>query len=141
MLRYEINQRLLRGGQRLREADLKKLLKVIAKVLRERKAWVISIAFVDKKEMARLNRDWRGQNYPTDVLSFIHKEGDLLGEVIICYPIAKVQAEVAGITTKEEILQLLTHGILHLFGHDHEKKKPADTMQALEEWIREARLK
>ena len=135
MLTFEINQSILRGGQRLRRDDIKHLLKIIAKVLHERKQWQISIAFVDKKEMARLNRDWRGKNYPTDVLSFTHKEDSFLGEVIICYEIAKVQAEVAGKKTKDEVLFLLTHGILHLFGYDHEKAKDAKVMQSIEQWV------
>jgi probable rRNA maturation factor len=87
----------------------------------------LSILFVDDKEMHRLNRDYRGIDRPTDVLSFPMGEGEgaeintwLLGDVIISLDTALRQAEEKGHDFIKEILILLTHGILHLLGYDHE---------------------
>ncbi len=135
MLKAEINQVKLAGGQRLPEKDIARLLKIIAKVLRENKDWVISVAFVDKDEIWKLNRDYRNKNQPTDVLSFTHKEAGTLGEVIICYEVAADQAQHAGVKVRDELIRLITHGVLHLFGHDHEKKSQEKVMMALQEWI------
>jgi probable rRNA maturation factor len=88
-----------------------------------------------------LNRDWRGKNKATDVLSFPQvSEGDLrelsraaktgrvpawwLGDVVISIERASVQAEEHGHSLREELDLLLAHGILHLLGFDHEKSKP-----------------
>ncbi|MBU0531271.1 MAG: rRNA maturation RNase YbeY [Candidatus Uhrbacteria bacterium] len=135
MLNAEINQSELAGGQRVPEKEIARLLGIIAKVLREKKDWVISIAFVDKDAIWKLNRDYRGKNQPTDVLSFTHKEAGVLGEVIICYEVAKDQAEFAGVPVREELIRLITHGVLHLFGHDHEKAAEEKIMMAIQEWI------
>lgn len=135
MLKADINQTELAGGQRVPVKDVERLFKIIAKVLRENKDWVVSIAFVDKDTIWKLNRDYRGKNQPTDVLSFTHREEDLLGEVIICYEVAADQAEHADTKVRDELIRLITHGVLHLFGHDHEKKSEEKIMLALQEWI------
>ncbi len=137
MLKAEVNQSILTGGQKVPVKVIKTLFRIITKVLRTKRSWVISIGFVDKEEIRKLNRDYRGRNYATDVLSFIHRDGDLLGEVIICYCIAKIQAKQKGITVREEIVLLITHGVLHLLGIDHENRKEAKIMDALTEWIME----
>ncbi len=77
----------------------------------------ISLAFVSKSEMQKLNKKFRGKNKPTDVLSF---EG--INEVVICPEVVK--------ENEEEMIKVFIHGILHLLGYDHEKtKKEADLME------------
>lgn len=98
----------------------------------------IDLAIINEKMMRELNRVWRGKNKPTDVLSFSgyeekkgKKSGFIapldgvihLGQIFICYPVAKKQAKEYGYLLKEELARLLVHGILHLNGYDHEKNK------------------
>jgi probable rRNA maturation factor len=78
--------------------------------------------------MRRLNRDYRGIDKPTNVLSFSMGEGDfsgmnphLLGDVVISADTARREAEEEGIPFAERLGFLLLHGILHVTGHDHER--------------------
>lgn len=98
------------------------------------------------ERVRELNRDYRGRDEPTDVLAFSAREeadglppfipppdGVLhLGEVIISYPQALIQAEEHGHPLKKELAILLIHGLLHLLGYDHEKSDAERKMQARE---------
>jgi len=84
-----------------------------------------TLAFVSASAMRRLNHDWRGKDYATDVLSFAYEDelmgGKLfLGEIIIAPEVAVRQATAYGVEPEMEIRKLLVHGILHLMGYDHE---------------------
>lgn len=81
------------------------------------------VRFVDDAEMQRLNRQFRGRDYPTDVLSFPGEEssdGFHLGDVVIAVPTARRQAAAGGRPEPLEIRTLLLHGVLHCLGFDHE---------------------
>lgn len=94
----------------------------------------MSLAFVSKKEMQKLNKKFRGKNKPTDVLSFKLKEGDCLGEIVICPEVVKENAKKFGTNFKKEIIKVFAHGIFHLLGYDHEKsEKEAEEMESKEE--------
>jgi probable rRNA maturation factor len=80
----------------------------------------------------KLNRDYRGKDKATDVLSFPFGDPDLLGEVYISLQRAKVQARAYGLTYEEELKRLLVHGLLHLTGYDHIKKSDRLTMEERE---------
>ncbi len=85
----------------------------------------LSVAFVDDPQMREYNRNYRNIDKTTDVLSFplgeINEEGKYnLGDIIISVEKAEKQAQELKHTLKEEIDTLLTHGILHLLGYDHE---------------------
>ncbi len=103
----------------------------------------LSISLVDNKTIQNINREWRGKDRPTDVLSFPLDEDTpsgykyrLLGDVIISLPYAKKQAEEIGLSYREEILRLLIHGILHLLGYDHEtSEEDAKIMFSLQDKI------
>jgi probable rRNA maturation factor len=87
-----------------------------------------------------LNRDYRGKDKPTDVLSFaMREEGDpqdpILGDVIISIEKAKEQAEERGHHIGAELSLLLVHGILHLLGYDHEEDDEAEVMEAKEKEV------
>jgi len=74
-------------------------------------------------ELRRLNRDFRGQDYPTDVLSFpvAHPSAsDALGDIAISHQRASAQAREFGHPPETEIRILMLHGVLHLLGMDHE---------------------
>ncbi len=79
----------------------------------------VSVAFVDEDAVQELNRRYRGQDAPTDVLSFPLEEEDLWGEVLVCAPVARRQAAALGHSPEREVAFLVTHGVLHLLGFDH----------------------
>lgn len=87
----------------------------------------LSVLLVNDVAMRRLNRDWRGKDRPTDVLSFAQSEGPggapagLLGDVVISLDTARRQAAERGAALGDELLRLLIHGVLHLLGYDHER--------------------
>lgn len=122
----ELEQSELRGGQRLPHALLTRVLSVCAPSLPKRIS-VISVAFVSEKEMRRLNKQYRGKDASTDVLSF---EG--WDEIFLCYPVLKRQAKQMGHTTRSEAVFLLVHGLLHLAGYDHLNPKDAARMFPLQ---------
>ncbi len=106
-----------------------------------KKARNLSILFTDDKRIKELNKIYRDKDYATDVLSFSQIEGENLensselGDIVISIQMAKLQASKFGNTFKQEILRLLIHGILHLFGFDHENvpEKDAKEMESLED--------
>jgi probable rRNA maturation factor len=76
-------------------------------------------------ELRRLNRNFRGKDYPTDVLSFPAVErpvagASFLGDIAISLARARAQAREFGHAIEQEIQILMLHGVLHLMGHDHE---------------------
>ncbi|NBX68622.1 MAG: rRNA maturation RNase YbeY [Proteobacteria bacterium] len=89
----------------------------------------ITIAVVSSKKIQNLNFKYRKKNKPTDVLSFSRMETSPdffpavksdLGDVLICWQVAKKQAREDKVTIREELSRLTIHGVLHLFGYDHE---------------------
>ena len=101
----------------------------------------VSVVFTDDLEIHQLNRAWRGKDKPTDVLSFSQLEGsdtiitDSLGDLVISLDTAVKQAKKFHCTIEQEILRLMVHGVLHLFGYDHEKvsRREADLMRRFQE--------
>ena len=87
----------------------------------------VAIVFVGDAAIQKLNRQFRGKNYATDVLSFPSRaeafeveHQSQLGEVIISVHRAMAQAKEHGLTFSGEVKQLILHGLLHLSGYDHE---------------------
>jgi probable rRNA maturation factor len=74
----------------------------------------------DDRELRRLNRQFRGADRATDVLSFLSEGGGSLGEIAISAERAAVQAREFGHSRLDEIRILMLHGVLHLIGMDHE---------------------
>ena len=103
----------------------------------------VGVIFVDEAPMTDLHVRWMDEPGPTDVLSFpmdelrpgseemLSAEG-VLGDVVICPQVARRQAEVAGHEEINEILILLTHGMLHLVGFDHAEPEEEKEMFALQ---------
>lgn len=93
----------------------------------------VSISFVDDEEIRELNRDYRGVDNATDVLSFPLEEDEfnipgniLLGDIVISLETAKRQSEDYGHSIEREIAYLTAHSMFHLLGYDHineEEKK------------------
>jgi probable rRNA maturation factor len=96
---------------------------------------VLSLLLVDSAEMTQLNSQYRGKDYPTNVLSFSQAEGEataaqpsLLGDVVICTDRAADDAKELGYTDDEMVTYLLIHGILHLVGFVHDRPQDAAAM-------------
>jgi probable rRNA maturation factor len=81
------------------------------------------VVFVDKEEAQRLNFQFRGKNYATDVLSFSSIAGDAIGELVLCPDILQLQAREIGWSFRNEAAYMCLHGLLHLLGFDHEKSE------------------
>jgi probable rRNA maturation factor len=80
-----------------------------------------TIAFVSDKTIRQLNRQFRGVDKATDVLSFPAADEERnLGDIAISVETAAAQAKENGLTFDEEVAQLILHGLLHLSGYDHE---------------------
>lgn len=105
----------------------------------------ISVTFVDLDEIHELNKQYRGVDKPTDVLSFPQFD-DLeeeipevceicLGDVVICEQKAREQAEEFGHSFERELVYLFTHSVLHLLGYDHMEEDEKKAMRAREEEI------
>jgi probable rRNA maturation factor len=114
-----------------------------------RREAALTITFVRDHAMRRLNRDYRGVDQPTDVLSFAYHEGEEivapemesrhLGDVVISVETAGRYAGELGLTFDREIEHLIIHGALHLAGYDHETDD--GEMNRLEKKLRKELLK
>jgi probable rRNA maturation factor len=123
----------------------------------------VSVTIVGGEEIRELNRDYRGIDRVTDVLSFPQFEADeleevlkeesenapendaegetadfepvLIGDVVICYDRAAEQAEEYGTGLTRELVYLFVHSIFHLFGYDHEEEEERKAMRGREEEV------
>jgi probable rRNA maturation factor len=99
----------------------------------------VSILFTDDRIITELNRDYRGKDKPTNVLSFSMTEGPsdvesgMLGDVVISVDTALREAAEMGETVEETIYRLLVHGLLHLMGYDHERSPQDEKIMTREE--------
>jgi len=97
----------------------------------------ISILIVDDPQIEELNRKYLNRNGPTNVIAFPMREGEfadltphLLGDVVISADTAVKEARDSGLSRERRFNELLVHGILHLFGYDHEiSQADAATME------------
>lgn len=93
----------------------------------------MSLVFVEKDEIRRLNKEYRRKNRPTDILSFLYNSGynrkkgqreskNVEGELILCPAVIDESAKYNGLSFKEELAFVLSHGVLHLLGIHHGSK-------------------
>lgn len=94
----------------------------------------ICIRIVDKKEMKKLNKNYRGKDSVTNVLSFPASETatGLLGDIVLCAAVINQEAAEQEKTRAAHWAHMVVHGTLHLLGFDHMKPKDARNMEALE---------
>jgi probable rRNA maturation factor len=137
MILAELNQVNLPRHCRFTKIEIAKLMKIISKRVSGDRG-MVSIVFVCAKEIRKLNRAYRGKDKETDVLSFLLDKEGTLGEILICYEVARRQAFSVGHGVKKEMIFLIVHGILHLLGFDHESPVDAKKMFALQNAILKA---
>jgi len=93
----------------------------------------LSLAFISDAEIQTLNRDYRGKDKPTNVLSFPDNgPAPLLGDVVLAFETIVREAKEKSISTGDHVTHLIIHGFLHLQGYDHETDDEAVQMEALE---------
>ncbi|HSD40457.1 MAG TPA: rRNA maturation RNase YbeY [Burkholderiales bacterium] len=111
----------------------------IGAALDERRAR-ITVRFVGAAEGRRLNRDYRGRDYPTNVLTFVYDgapRGALEGDIVLCAPVVAREARLHALDRRAHFAHLAVHGALHLQGYDHERAGAATRMEARERRIME----
>ena len=130
MTRNKINV-LISNNQKFLKIDKRKLKKFISDICLTlldvdlpETVQELSVVFTDDKEIALLNGQYRNKYKATDVLSFSQVEGEgdaySLGDIVISVERALIQARKYKVTAERELQRLLIHGILHLYGFDHE---------------------
>jgi probable rRNA maturation factor len=113
--------------------------RIVEAVLRaERRDALISVTFVGRDTMRRLNAEHKQHDYPTDVLTFNLTDplGRIAGDVYICPWVARREARARRIPLREELVRLIVHGTLHALGRDHPEGS-ARTRSAM--WRRQER--
>jgi probable rRNA maturation factor len=105
----------------------------------------LAIRFVDAEEGQTLNREYRGKDYATNVLTFAYNEGEELAadeptqaDIVLCTDVLQREAEEQKKTVEEHVAHLVVHGVLHAQGYDHEHDEEADEMEQFERDIMEA---
>ena len=99
----------------------------------------VSVLFTDDEAVRELNRDWRGKDRPTNVLSFpaepvpgLPDEAQPLGDLALAWETCAREAAERGVAPLDHTAHLLVHGLLHLLGYDHRDGEQATAMEALE---------
>jgi len=114
---------------------------VAAALAGHRRAVELSVRYVDSAEGRALNRDYRGRDYATNVLSFPAElppgvRSPLLGDLVVCAPVVALEAIAQDKPPIQHHAHLVVHGVLHLLGMDHERSEAeADAMEARERRI------
>ena len=119
---------------------LNKYVEYIVKKLNIAEA-IFNIILIDEEEIHKLNRDYRGIDKKTDVITFALEDNKtfknpeirVLGDIYICIPVAYEQAEIYNHSKIREVCFLATHGILHLLGYDHMNEEDEKEMFSLQE--------
>jgi len=92
-----------------------------------------TLRVVDEAEGRQLNRDYRGKDYATNVLTFVYDDTEpLSGDIVICAPVVEREAAEQGKPNLAHYAHLTLHSALHLQGYDHENEADASEMEALE---------
>lgn len=97
----------------------------------------LTVRFVGDDESQMLNRDFRGKDSPTNVLSFPFENPpgvtlNLLGDLIVCVPVIHREAAEQDKRTEDHYAHMIVHGILHLLGYDHIDEVQAEQMESME---------
>ena len=100
----------------------------------------VGLRIVSRAEGRRLNREFRGQDHATNVLTFAYGDAGphsdetvrLSGDIVLCAPVVSAEARMQGKPLEAHYAHLVVHGMLHLQGHDHARDEDAEVMEARE---------
>lgn len=94
---------------------------------------LFTITFVDSEEMRRMNGEFRGKDYATNVLTFDYPDDEIVAaDIALCRDVLQREAEEQSKTIKEHLAHLTIHGVLHAHGYDHIEEEEAEEMEARE---------
>ncbi|NID13861.1 rRNA maturation RNase YbeY [Luteibacter yeojuensis] len=118
-------------------ASFRRWVEAALKGARRRKAAELAIRIVDADEGQALNRQYRGRDYATNVLSFPTElppgvDLPLIGDLVICAPVVTREAAEQGKKPADHWAHMTIHGTLHLLGYDHIEEAEAEAMEGLE---------
>jgi len=145
-VQVRVSQRDLPATRRLSLPFLRRAVDLAVREAGQQGLFEVSLTLTHDARVQELNRDYRGQDRPTDVLSFALLEGPelpvtppgqpvLLGDVVISLETADRQANQAGRSLAGEVAWLISHGVLHLLGFDHPTPKARARMKVLEDRV------
>jgi probable rRNA maturation factor len=128
------------------EVSVKNYAKQMLQILKVNTKSDVSILFVNEDEMTKQHVRWMNESGPTDVMSFpmddivlqdskLRKKQAILGDIIICPAVALEDAKEQGINPAYHLVFLITHGVLHLLGQDHQEASQRVVMQKREQGI------
>ncbi len=141
MIYIQVSEALQNGGSAVSFIDVALLENAALQTLCHQAQTVagdLTLVITNDEQLRALNRDFLGIESTTDVLSFPSGEVDLdsqvvyLGDVVISYPRARLQAEVGGHALEDELCLLVVHGVLHLLGYDHAEEMDQARMWAVQ---------
>jgi probable rRNA maturation factor len=92
----------------------------------------ITLRFVNAEEGRKLNREFRGKDYATNVLTFAYGEQDIQADIILCTDVLQQEAVQQHKPILAHTLHLIVHGVLHAQGFDHEEEEEAAEMEGME---------
>ena len=123
--------------------EVERAVKMALQMERDSLDFEVSVSFVTNEEIHRLNRDYRGVDRSTDVLSFPLDEEDevfgemdvLLGDIVISMETAMEQADEFGHSLTREVVYLTVHSMFHLMGYDHETEEEKTEMRGKEKAV------
>jgi probable rRNA maturation factor len=95
----------------------------------------VTVRYVGEAESRRLNREFRGKDHATNVLSFPYSSKPLEGDLVICAPVVAREAREQGKALRAHHAHMVVHGLLHLAGFDHERGRDAEKMESRERAI------
>ncbi len=96
----------------------------------------LTLRFVDRAEGKRLNLQFRGRDYATNVLTFDYQDPNAVrSDIVICVPVIKSEARQQKKDPRSHFAHMVVHGVLHAHGLDHEKAAEAEAMEAIEREI------
>lgn len=130
-----MNQELAPSEERLSEALLVSIEDAINREVKNVPDGTVAAAFISDEEMHKLNKAYRDKDKTTDVLSFSYiddEDAETIGDVVISFDQAVRQAENG---VQQELAMLLTHGVLHVLGYDHETEEDAAVMFPIQDKI------
>jgi probable rRNA maturation factor len=97
----------------------------------------VTLRIVAATEARRLNRQFRGKDYATNVLTFTYPADGLQGDIVLCAPVVAKEAREQQKAVAAHWAHLVVHGLLHLQGHDHERDPDAKRMERRERRVLE----
>lgn len=146
----QVNVLVEHGSELIAPLDLDGLVRFVLSEMECPDVTDVTLTFVTNERIHELNRDYRGIDRPTDVLSFecdnkpfdgedVEAAGEFeLGDIVIATDVALAQTREFGTTFEEEVTLLTVHGLLHLLGYDHIEDDEAEVMEALEDKLIDA---